>query len=126
MVNIKPTGVFQLGHMEFPMSVPVVGHTIPGVLQNTRIIGIANNLDYTEAVSHAKTQTENPVQGFKDEHKLDKLLRLLKGQRPGMSMNDRLTPSHAEPPSRPEPQINPNYQRVREDLAWRSQTQQQR
>ena len=108
MAFIHEKTVQPLGGTHFPMSFAVVGHTIPGFLRKYPVRTV-NYHDLTSAVIH-RPKPVDPVKRFpsmegensKGHPLMNKLKQML--QQSG------------------QPQMQPGFERMKEDLSWRSVT----
>ena len=102
--------------MPFPMSYAMVGSVIPGI-RRIYPVRTVNNFDLTSVVVHRK-ETIDPV--------------LRHAEETFPSMNDKNSKGHPMLEklkhllsSKGSAQMRPGYERIKENLAWRGQTQTQ-
>ena len=108
-------GIYQpVNDMHFPMSYAMVGSVIPGV-RRIYSIRTVNNFDLTSIVVHQK-QTIDPVLRHADK----KFPSMNDTNSKGHPMLEKLKQLLA---SRDKPTMRTGFERIRENLAWRGQTQ---
>ena len=100
--------------MHFPMSYAVVGSVIPGVLRRYSVKTV-NNFDLTSEVVHRKLTTD-PVMRYPDKKFPSMHDKNSKGH-PVLEKLKQLLGSKSNA------QMKPGFERIRENLAWRGQTQ---